>query len=485
MRLVLNPFALLRALGRYFGQASAPTVKSYRDNQGEAAIVFVHGFGGNPEETWGDFPSLLSAERRLESWDIHSIGYPSSLRIDVPNLWAADPGLEVLSIELRTRLSLPPFANYRAIAIAAHSMGGLVVQRAVLDDKDLVGRVSHTIFFGTPSGGLRKAGFVRGLKRQFRDMGQASVFITDLRQRWDDQFVEGYPFELRTVAGDRDEFVPSSSSLAPFPDSLQRVVPGNHVAIVKPESADSQSAHLVVDALTGGPSSLGVIDTARLALERKEFRNVVDVLLPRAESLDDGALVILALALDGLGRGEEGIGILDRWYKGGGRTADVLGTLGGRFKRRWLAERVAADLYRARELYETGLDIATRQADYEQAYYHAINIAFLDLVSASPSSGIQPEAERMARIAQQHCAEAPESSWRLATQAEAELILGDLEQAAELYSKAIELATSSRDVDSMYSQAIRVAEHKYGKDGVRAIEKTFGMAGGTNETRSG
>lgn len=475
MRLDFNLLARLKRLAKCFIATTKPIHIQYRWNKNDAAVIFVHGFGGDAGKTWGQFPSLLCSEPRIQKWDVYSIGYPSSLRIDVPNIWSADPGLKTLAIELRTFLSLPPFAGYKVIAIAAHSMGGLVVQRAMLDEHKLAARISHVIFFGTPSGGLAKAGLFGRFKRQFRDMAQGSAFVTDLRNDWKKKYQGKYPFELRVVAGDRDEFVPSSSSLGPFPDSMQWVVPGNHLAIVKPNQADDQSVRLVVDALTGDHHARGVVDGARLAVERREFREAVEALLPRAESLDDTALVILALALDGLGRGEEGLAVLERWYQGGGSSADALGTLGGRFKRRWLAERVAADLSRARELYATGLKLAMEQGDHEQVYYHAINIAFLSLMASPLDSKVTSQTQEMARLAQTHCARSSENFWRIATEAEAALILDDLERAVALYSRAISISQSPRAIDSMYSQAIRVAERTHGRSGAQRIEEVFGI----------
>lgn len=36
----------------------------------QTAIVFVHGYWGDPEKTWGQFPELLAADSRLSDWDI-------------------------------------------------------------------------------------------------------------------------------------------------------------------------------------------------------------------------------------------------------------------------------------------------------------------------------------------------------------------------------------------------------------------------------
>jgi hypothetical protein len=158
------------------------------------------------------------------------------------------------------------------------------------------------------------------------------------------------------------------------------------------------------------------------------------------------------------------------------KYTDALGTLGGRVKRRWLAERTETDLLRSRELYFSGLELAEAQGDHEQAYYHAINVAFLDLMASPPDSTVTSQVREMAKRAQAHCVHSPEQSWRMATEAEAELILGDLRRAVELYSSAISLAESPRAIDSMYSQAIRVAARTHGKSGAQRIEEVFGIA---------
>ena len=153
---------------------------------------------------------LLLAEPGIKSWDLFGMGYPSSLRIDVPNLWAADPDIKKLSLGLTTTLSQSPFSEYKKIAIAAHSMGGLVVERALLDNKKLAERISHLFLFGTPSGGLSKARPFVSLKRQIRDMefGWAIYHVPAPGLGWP-AFRRPMKFFFRTVAGDRDEFVPA------------------------------------------------------------------------------------------------------------------------------------------------------------------------------------------------------------------------------------------------------------------------------------
>src|SRR5689334_15736618 len=112
---------------------STPRLVEFRNQRGKAAIVFVHGFSGDAEKTWGEFTRFLMQEPRLSSWDVYGLGYSTSLRIDVPRLWAANPDLTVLSLSLRSALSAPPLSTYGSIALVAHSMGGLVAQHAMID----------------------------------------------------------------------------------------------------------------------------------------------------------------------------------------------------------------------------------------------------------------------------------------------------------------------------------------------------------------
>ena len=116
----------------------------------EAAIVFVHGFGGDASSTWGRFPGDLRDAPALRDWNIYSLGYASSLAPDLRGVWAGDPGIETLATFLNTCAAQAPLDSMRTLALVAHSMGGLVVQKALVDFPELAGRVSHVLLYGTP-----------------------------------------------------------------------------------------------------------------------------------------------------------------------------------------------------------------------------------------------------------------------------------------------------------------------------------------------
>jgi hypothetical protein len=230
----------------------------------------------------------------------------------------------------------------------------------------------------------------------------------------------------------------------------------------------------VLQALTGHAPNRPAIDGAKLAVELGLFQQAVDILLPRVGQIDEGAMVTLALALDGLGRSNEALELLESHCRKS--SGDALGTLGGRVKRRWLAERSAADLERARSLYKQGLAQALAENDHHQAHYHLINIAFLDLLSAPAGASVPGHVAANARQAIVHCEQVEQDKWSRATQGEAYLMLRDWENAKVFYLAAIGVTSSLRDLNSMYSQAIRVALRAGGEREGRMIQEIFGVA---------
>lgn len=451
---------------------SASPFAVFREGSEDAGIVFLPGFTGEVTSSWGNFAQFLMQEGPLASWGVYGLNYASRRRIDISGVWEADPDISLLARYVATELTLGVFAKLKSIAFIAHSMGGLVVQRAVLDNGVLEGRTSHIVMFGTPSLGIKKAGLGALLKRQARDMTAGSKFIAGLRGDWDKRYPGKPPFSLIAAGGDKDEFVGPASSLLPFPDECCEVVPGNHETIVRPETADNLSVRLAVRALTGGQGDY--VDSARLAVELGNFRAAKQVLLPNFDKLDSSALVILAMALDGLGEGDEALRILDDVYEGGKLdSAEAAGIIAGRVKRRWLLERKVDDLKRSRELYAWGLQEAEKNGDHAQIYYHAINVAFLDLMSAAATADLMTTTNAMATKALQHCQVAPETNWRFATEGEANLMLGNWQDAEEGYRRCVALSPAPRELISTRNQALRVVGRLYDSKKVEELAGWF------------
>lgn len=437
-----------------------------RHGGAKAAVVFVHGFSGDPAKTWGAFPGLLVAAPELCEWDVLSLGYTTRLGPDLIGLWRGDPDLRLLATHFITRLSLPPLRDYAALAVVAHSMGGLVVQRALLDDASSRGRLSHVFCFGTPSAGLVKAGRAGRWGPQVRDMAAGGRFISDLRQDWDEAFRAGRPFSFAALAGDMDRFVPASSSLDPFDAADQSVVLGDHLQMVKPHDARSLSVSFVVDRLVGRAAPAGPWNAARVAVETLQCQRAVDLLEPHAAELDDAHLVLLALALDETGRREDAVRVL---REHAARGTDPLGVLAGRLKRSWQAHGRQADADEALELYRQGHEQATARDDAEQAAYHGINAAYLQLVHAGDAQG----ARALAQSVLARRSALPDDYWALATEGEAHLHDGRLDLALECFRAALTRDASPRQLASTYEQTAHLARRLLGEQAAAQIGSVF------------
>lgn len=441
---------------------------------GKAAVVFVHGFTGKATETWGDFPKHLGGLPQLKEWDLKAFGYDTSMKPDLAGIWSGDPKIQTVADELRRCLQID-LAKYKALVLVAHSMGGLVVQRALADDaaakkKQFMNRVTAVVNFGAPSGGLKKASvfrlpILRFLKRQIADMDAGGEFITKLRKDWRTAFGGGTPFYFAACGGASDEFVPIGSSLEPFPAEQTHVVPGNHLTIVKPDDAKHPSVVMVARAVEG-PDHDGAdptpspAESARRAVEASRFKEVVEWLEPTINDLSGDDLVNLALAYDATGRRKEAVALLQG--QGGKAGTDALGVLGGRYKREWLLTRKNSAGEKAAELYRSAYATAVKAADWPQAYYLGINVAFLQLLLEKDPAKARKTAEKVLG----HCDSATieerpgDKKWRLATQGEALLLLGKTGEALQRYADALACKPelNLRERGSMYRQAVLVAD---------------------------
>lgn len=435
--------------------ANGGVIEIRRRPAARSAVIFLHGFSGDKDTTWDRFPLLLKADSNLEKWDLHSLGYSTGLMPDLRGVWSGDPDLPVLGLHFRTRLGLAPLSQYTRLALVGHSMGGLVIQQALVEDEELRKRTSHVVLFGTPSAGLKKAAIFAKLfgifKRQVVNMAEDGEFIRALRAGWKKTFGDAPPFGFLAVAGDKDQFVPPESSIRCFPQKFQRVVAGDHVSMIKPRDENAECYKLLREALLKGEGPAGAADALRIASEVGGVRAARFAVKQLGEAMTRKEVVNAALALDRSGKRKEAIELLEKHQALG---TDVKGTLAGRLKRVWLQSGKAADLNWALKLYEEALAQALAGGpDHAQVYYQAINVAFLKFVGKNDAAG----AAEAAQLALEHCGKAEPARWNLATQAEAMLYLGRAEEAIPLYEKVASMDAEPWELLSTGQQAMQVA----------------------------
>lgn len=356
-------------------------------------------------------------------------------------------------------------------------MGGLVVQRALVDDDSFASKAGYVFLFGTPSDGLVKASFFKFWQRQLDHMAKDGAFIVDLRKLWTQNFIDHPPhFKYFVTAGDQDEFVPRQSSLGPFLSSLRKhcfVIPGDHLSIVKPTTSEHLGLQLVLNGLTENAAAIAQGNAARVAVEMRQFHHAITLLEPIQDKLDERGLVQLALAYEGIGRQQDAIKLLET-VRG---DTDAMGVLAGRLKRRWLVEQQRDDAERARDLYAEGFKISAERNDAPQAFYHGINLAFMTLACGDkPEIERQTIARQLAQKVIEYCAQAPVNKWRLATEGEAKYVLGEKVAALGSYEVAVHSkpAPTPRELDSMYQQAIRLTSILGDEDTANRLNTIFG-----------
>ena len=411
------------------------------------AIVFLHGFSGDRDDTWDRLPSLLGTV--VADWDIYTLGYATTFRPDLLGVWSADPDLPILATMLTTQASIDPLRRYKSLAVVAHSMGGLVVQRALVDDPELADRTEKVVLFGTPSAGLRKASWLMRWKRQLRNMARGSEFITTLRQDWAARFEPEPGFDLMVVAGERDQFVPPQSSLDPFPRHLQYVVPGNHLSMVRAADTHSPSVRLLMSALSDAPVADETNAPLTLAAETRDA-TASALIEARGDDMSQQDVVRAALALERNNKRDEAMALLQRHQALG---TDVQGTLAGRIKRMWIENENLSFAQHALSLYQEALDVARKNDEKSQIYYHSINVAFLEFVAFDRVD----RAREMARLALKNASLSEPDAWSIATQAEANLYLGNRDAALDLYRSMLAHEAEPWELASTAFQAGQIA----------------------------
>lgn len=137
---------------------------------GRIPVLFVHGAGGTPQD-WRYFIAKLDRSR-YQAWVYY---YPAGLPIDMSAAWL-DSFIGVLHRQY----------GFRQLAIAAHSMGGLVARRFVAMHGEGAGPRYETLLvtFATPFGGVPLARLASSLGSyalpSWRDLAPGSAFLRAL-----------------------------------------------------------------------------------------------------------------------------------------------------------------------------------------------------------------------------------------------------------------------------------------------------------------
>lgn len=426
-------------------------VTKFRETENSnSAILFVHGFSGDAENTFSEAPKLLMANSEMDGWDMFPLGYSGNIVPEMgKNIWACAKDIKRNSDFLLTSIK-NKFSKYKRISIVAHDLGGIVAQQAILElENEDLNRISHVLFFGTPSNGLPEIElenfFTYG--NDEKELKERSLYMRRLRNAWDEKFQNEYPFTFKTIAATRDEFVPISSSLEPFPKKYHEIIDGDHFSIVQIKNKEDDGFQAILNTLTNQSFLNKFSNKEEINIAMGEYNEVINSLLPKLKDLDSKGLERLIYALEAAGREEEAMKILKE-HPEAKNNSNLLGIMGGRYKRQYLKTHTAEDLRMAFKHYSDALKISEAKNDPSQIYYHAINLAFLSLMKRE-----RGDMTSFADRAYEATAKDPfPSLWKLATVGEAFLYKGDFENSKDNYGKAAKMA-GLREKISIHSNA--------------------------------
>lgn len=262
-----------------------PAYLGQHDPSKTSVVVFVHGVLSNAISAWSpdadhSWPCLLRDEPAFNNSNIYLYGYQT-------NLLDESPSIEKVARQLLIELKNEGVLNHAHITIVAHSMGGLVIARMLLnwnsipDMRPMLDRVKLVNFFGTPATGSDMANVARMISPsiQFEEM-RGKIGQKALIDQWSNV---SWPFRWYCLAEGnvtsqwviiRVLVVPKESATALCrkrpPLAMETLEGFDHITMVKPRSLqDSQHRYLrryfmscVTDALpkTHPPSEAGSAD---------------------------------------------------------------------------------------------------------------------------------------------------------------------------------------------------------------------------------
>src|SRR5882762_4472723 len=98
-------------------------------------LLFIHGLGGDPQDTWGKFDALIKQDVELgKRIETGLFGYPT-------HRWPFRRSLKIQDISkaLKTEIDIR-YKGYDRIVLVCHSLGGLVAKHYIC----------HALKEGTP-----------------------------------------------------------------------------------------------------------------------------------------------------------------------------------------------------------------------------------------------------------------------------------------------------------------------------------------------
>jgi pimeloyl-ACP methyl ester carboxylesterase len=261
------------------------------------AVIFIHGLGGDPIDTWRHtecaaescWPHWVGEDTDCDVWVLDYDAGLSAWRDQAMPL--PDQGDQVLDL-----LQCEPRLKGRELVLIGHSLGGLVIKTSIVSGQTkgiaryagLVGRIRGVVFIATPHAGSHLANLARAVRwilRPNEQVGNLQAHDAHLRSL-NEQFrhaVDALRLEVRVYAerqgvplgrrvfnltlGPTVKVVSETSADPGLPGVNSLGMAGDHFSICKPASRSEHIHVSLCDFLAelmkrGRPSPIGARDVA-------------------------------------------------------------------------------------------------------------------------------------------------------------------------------------------------------------------------------
>jgi pimeloyl-ACP methyl ester carboxylesterase len=203
----------------------------------DSVLVFIHGWNGDVNETWQQFPKLACDDPRLSHTDIISVGYPTYMK------QSGFPIVVTASWIYERLVDRPDFRDSDKVVIIAHSMGGLIAREIALmaPTSKIRLHIVGIITIASPHNGADVSSIADALgisSHLTSDMKRGSHMLESLQTRWNDADPKYRP-SLVCFGGVVDQVVQTDSA---FDQCGQRfkVQQWSHSELVKPASREDE-----------------------------------------------------------------------------------------------------------------------------------------------------------------------------------------------------------------------------------------------------
>ncbi|WP_261305940.1 alpha/beta fold hydrolase [Paenibacillus andongensis] len=224
-----------------------------REVNNEAAIIFVHGLGGHPYRTWtkkncDSLPHLLVKDESYNRFDLFTFGYKTGFVFKRHHFKQIS---DLLYTEIKARL------NHKEIYFITHSMGGVVVQRMLIEQVErsndsFIQRIRGIVYLAVPFAGSTIASIASKayaiippiigeytISVQVRSLKILSEELAEQSVKWF-RYTSNQLSQVRqkNIYGQSDRTVATASSNAAYISDTD-VVEENHRSICKIDSGNT------------------------------------------------------------------------------------------------------------------------------------------------------------------------------------------------------------------------------------------------------